>query len=279
MLKFLYDSKEEIPAGFEQLYSEKNGKWEITGISGIKTVADVERVQTSLTAERNAHKATKDRLRQVSFKGQSIVEMNDDQLRDAVTQLDRFEELEVSAGQINDDKINQIVESRIKTKLAPVERERDTLKTTLAEREEKIQGYETTNRQRAIHDAVRSAATDAKVLPSALDDALMLAERIFDVAEDGSVTVKDQVGFTPGVTPDLWLSEIQPKRGHWWPESVGGGAKGGRGTQGGGNNPWSKESWNLTAQGAYIREHGTEKANQMAGLAGSKVGATAPASK
>lgn len=41
-------------------------------------------------------------------------------------------------------------------------------------------------------------------------------------------------------------------------------------------NPWLPENWNLTAQGAYIREYGLEVAKGKAKKAGTKIGAPAP---
>jgi hypothetical protein len=276
-LNAIYDKKDDIPAGFEELYSEKNGKFELTGVTGIKTQADVDRVQGSLNAERTAHKTTKDRLRKVTFNGQSVVEMNDDQLNDFVTKMDAYDELVASSGQVDEGKIAAIVEGRIKQKLAPVERERDQLKAQLTTATEEITGFKAKDKQRAIHDKVREAAATAKVLPSALEDALMLAERVFDVDENGNVAVKDQVGYTPGIAPDVWFTEIQSKREHWWEPSVGGGARGGKGSNGTGSNPWSAAHWNLTEQGRIVREQGAEKAGQLAKSAGSFVGAASPA--
>ena len=37
MLELIYNSAEEIPSGFESLYTEKDGKWHLTGIKGMKT--------------------------------------------------------------------------------------------------------------------------------------------------------------------------------------------------------------------------------------------------
>ena len=276
-LNAIYNSQDEIPEAYRELFSERGGKWELTGVTGIKTQADIDRLQTSLTKERTDHKATKDRLRKVHFGGLSVVEMNDDQLSDFATKMDGYEELVASAGKVDDEKINSIVESRIKTRLAPVERDRDALKNQLAESQQRIVGFETESRRRLIHDALRAAAQSANVLPSAVDDLLLLGERVFDVGDNGAVTVKDQVGFTPGISPDVFLSEIQEKRPHWWPESNGGGAKGGKVGKGGASNPWSKEHWNLTRQGEIIRSEGIEKANQYAKAAGVEVGATAPA--
>ena len=72
MLELIYNSTEEIPSGFESLYTEKDGKWHLTGIKGMKTSDDVTKLQTSLRKERDDHKKTKDRL--ATVEAQRIVE-------------------------------------------------------------------------------------------------------------------------------------------------------------------------------------------------------------
>lgn len=41
-------------------------------------------------------------------------------------------------------------------------------------------------------------------------------------------------------------------------------------------NPWSAEFWNLTRQGAYIKQYGLEVAKTKAKQAGAKIGDLAP---
>ena len=105
----------------------------------------------------------------------------------------------------------------------------------------------------------------------------MLAERVFEVGEDGRVTTSGASGVTPGLDPAAWLLEVQPKRTHWWPASVGGGARG-KGYGSGSawdKNPWTRQHWNLTAQG-QVYAADPERAAQMARSAGSEIGARKP---
>lgn len=270
----------EVLEQFRELYTERDGSFVLTGITGIKTEADTSRLQAALNAEKDAHKKTKDRLRPLALNGHSVVEMGDDELKTAIEAFDGYDELKTkaeSAGQIDEDKLNGIVEQRIKTRLAPVEREKLKLIEDLKAATEQVSTYQAKERQRTIHDEVRKARQVAKIIDSAEEDVLILAERMFDVGEDGRVTTKDSVGVTPGITPDIWLQEMQPKRPHWWPESQGGGAKGGKGGGFAGDNPWSAAHWNLTKQGQILSQAGGEaKAEQMAKAAGSYIGATAP---
>lgn len=271
MLKATYASLDDVPENFRELYEERGGIFHIAKIDGIKTDADVSRVQRSLEAERTTHNQLKSSVS--GFLG-------DKKFDDIQSILDRVPELELAAaGKLDPAKIDELTETRVRTKLAPVERELSTLRTQLGERDQMIAAYKAKDVQRAIHDHVRAEAVKLKVVPSAQEDILMLAERIFEVGEDGKVTVKDGVGSTPGVTADIWLGEMQTKRPHWWPASVGGGA-GGSGAAGAlSTNPWTDAGWNMTEQGRIVRELGEAKAKQMAQAAGTTLGGKRPVKK
>lgn len=269
-LKAIVDSLADVPQQFHELYTEKNGKYELTGVEGFRTQGDIDRLTNALNKERNDHKATKEKF--------SV--FGDRKPEEIIALLDRIPELEAAAaGKIDDQKIDAMVENRIKTKLAPVERERDQLRSQVKERDDKLGQYEQKDRTRAIHDAVRSAATAAKVLPEALEDALMLAERVFDLDETGKVITKDNSGATPGIEANVWFSELQTKRPHWWPASGGGGAGGNRNGGGGaGPNPWSHDGWNMTEQSRIYKES-PSRAEQLAKSAGTVLGGSKPLPK
>jgi hypothetical protein len=270
-LKAIHDSKDEIPEQFQELYTEKNDKWELTGITGVKTQADIDRLSSSLEKERAAHKETKELF-------SPWRDMNHEEI---MSKLDRMPELEAAAsGKLNEAEIEEIVAKRvegtIKSKTSPLERQIETFQkereTLLAENE----SFKAQNKRRTIHDAVRASLTEAKVLSTAHEDALMLAERVFEISDDGKVITRDQVNVTPGVAPEVWLTEMQDKRPHWWPETRGGGAPGGKGGGGLKTNPWSKDNWNVTEQHRIAKAEGMDTARQYAQAAGSDIGATAP---
>lgn len=272
-IKAKYDKQEDIPEGFAELYTEKDGAWEFTGIEGGVGQGDVARVQKALDSERKAHKATKDALKVWTVLGDDPEELQ--------TKLDRFDELEAAAGgKIDEAKIEELVTKRITAKTAPLQRELDKAKRERDEATTKVTELDGTIKKGKIADAVRAAATKEKVVPFAIDDVALLAERVFEVGEDGVVTAKDGVGVTPGISVEAWLSDQKEKRPHWWPESKGSGARGGEGGAGGGfkENPWSAEHWNMTAQGAIVKSD-RARADKMASAAGVKVGATAPLKK
>lgn len=268
-LKAVVESLDGVDSRYHDLYIERDGKWHLDTIEGLATQADLDRLSRAASQERDAHRATKDELNR--FKGLGEFET-------LQTTMDRIPELEAAAeAGSNPEKVDQLVEAKIAGRLAPIERERDTALTRVGELESEVTGYKEADTRRQIHDAVRVAATESKMLPSAVEDALMHAERVFEINADGAVVTKDNVGVTPGIAAPVWLTELQDKRAHWWPGSSGGGADPGNGGGGrGGPNPFSHKDWNLTEQSKLVKEDRV-KAEQMAKSAGTTIGGPRPA--
>lgn len=267
-LSAVMDSLDGLSEDISALYTEKNGKFELTGVSGVKTTADVQRLQQALENERTNHAQTKEGL---TVWGELKHE-------DVVAQLDRIPELEAAAaGKLDESAIEEMVERRLAgtlaSRTAPMERQIQALtkeRDTLAETNGKYAARES---RRTIHDTVGAVLRDAKVIEHARDDALLQAERLFKVTKD-ETTGQIQVLAEDGTSPKDWIADIQAKQSkpHWWGPTTGGGANpgGGGNPLGGGNNPFSKDHWNMTRQGALIREKGMEHADRLAKAAGHK---------
>jgi hypothetical protein len=261
-LKAIYDSQDEIPEVYRDLYTARNGKFELTGIEGIKTQADVDRVSEALRKEKTDHGVAKESLRKFTALGVAP--------EDIQAKLDNYDELEVranSAGKLNEEQIEKIVTARVKTAVTPIERENLDLKKQNGEFTTRITDFEGRERTRLIHESVREARKKVNALEDAEPDILLNAERMLDVDEAGNVVTKDGVGVTPGVAADVWLLDMQAKRSIWWPASEGGGARGGKVNGFTGKNPWAKETLNLTEQGRIYNEN-PERAKQLAQAAG-----------
>lgn len=259
-LKIKVANLDGIDASFHSLYTEQaDGSFLLTGIEGMKSQEDVDKLSQALNAERGEHRKTKQTYAPLLATGLDLA--------DIVSLVDRRDELEALAKGNSD--VEALVAAKLKASTGPLERELATLKTTLAERDTQLGEYVTKERNRVIGDAIRSAATASQgFLPHAVEDALMLGASAFEVQEDGTVLTKD------GYRPDVWLADLQQKRPHWWAASTGGGA-GGSGGGGGGDNPYLKASWNITKQAQLHREN-PEKAAQMRRAAGVELGAIAP---
>jgi len=268
VLKAVVDNLEGVDEKYHDLYTEKDGQFVMQPIEGMKPLTEFNTVYQALAKERTDHKSTKTTL-------QAFAGLDPEEVR---SKLDKLPELEIAAsGKMDEDKIEKVVASRINTQLAPVARERDKLLKELAERDNVINGYQAEKTQRVISDTVTKAARSLKVLDTAQEDAVLLAERLFTVADDGSVVTKDGVGTTPGITPAEWLADQRERRPHWWGASIGGGAGAGKGAAGG-PNPFSADGWNMTEQGQLVRTD-RAKAERLAKMAGTTVGGAKPVKK
>lgn len=278
-LELFYDKAEDIPEGFASLYVERNKRFELTNIKGLKTDADIERLQGSLHKAQNENKGLRERVKVLDGLG------NIDELQ---AKLDRIEELQALVdGKFDESKVEELAEKRaaakIKSATAPLERELKKITDALTAEQQAAAELRRSEATRSLHDELREAAgsKDLGFVSEAVPDLLMLGERVFERTEDGKFVVKDKVGFTPGLDPKSFLQDIRDSkaRPHWFGATAGGGSRGGRAGGGPANNPWSAEGWNLTAQGAYVREHGREKANEAAKAAGTTVGGGRPKPK
>lgn len=263
ILKVIYDAEADVPEALKEFYTEKDGKWLLNRVEGLVSQADVTRLQSALNSEKAEHKTTKTKL-------MSFGEVTPEQLIEMNTEL---EELRARTPNPEDAKtVDQRVEQIVNARLA---KEKGPLERAVAKLTEENTGLKTQNteldgtiKRGKIADAVRAAITKAKILPEAADDALMNAERMFELTEDGQVKTKDNVGVTPGIDADVWINDMKEKRPHWWPRSEGGGAGGG-GKPGntGGNNPFGAAAWNKTELAMMIRDN-PAKAEQLAKQAG-----------
>jgi len=276
-LKTIYEKLDDIPesVNFRELFTEKDGKFELTGLNGVKTEADVTRLSTALHKAQQDNKKIKEGLK--VWEGWDREEIQG--------KLDRMEELEAAAGdKLDDAKLDELANKRaegiLKTKLSPLERQiRDLSKQNgeLGEMNGKLLSQADTRRR---EDLLRPHMIATKVLPEHHEDVFLYAERHLEKTEDGQFIAREGIdGITPGLTPKEWLAEMLERKPGWLPPSEGSGAVGSRarGSFGGtGKNPWSAADWNLTEQGKVVKALGIDKATQLATLAGSKIGGSRP---
>ena len=267
-IELSYDNLAAVPEAFRSLFEERDGKAILTGVNGMKTQADVDTVKEALRKERENHSATQNLLKP----WQAL------KFDEVTSKLSRFDELEAaSKGKIDETKIEEIVNGRLKQKTGPLEvalAERDTTIKTVTE-ENALLKSNISDRDR--NDIVRAAAAQTKVHGTAVADVEMAAKMMMEFDENGKLVTKDGLNGVPaGLDINGFMKAMMKTRPHWWPESEGGGSRGGSGGGIGGKNPWSKDSWNMTEQGRIAREEGMEVATRLAKAAGSSIGATGP---
>lgn len=262
-IKIQYENLAEVPEKFRELYEEKDGKAVLVGVEGMKTPADVDAVLGILRKERDDRK----KIESLSQSWKELGEPNE--IRE---KLDRIPELEEAAkGKIDDEKLNELVEKRLPSKLGPLQRD---LEAVRKERDETVKERESLRREietRDRNDAVRSVASKMSVHSTAMPDIEMAASVMLERDETGRLVTKSGIpDLTPGLEVDSFMREMQRLRPHWWPASSGGGARG-SGNGLGGPNPWDPKTFNLTEQGKIMREKGPEYARKLAQAVGSDI--------
>lgn len=278
-LKTIYEKKEDIPEGFDELYVERNGKFELTGVEGVKTQADVDRVQEALRKEKADHKTAKEALQKWGELAPETVHASLEELEEVKSQLATA----VKDGKVDENAMQERIEAAVNRAVGPLTRDKQSLERTLAAKEKalldkdgEIVNLNTGIKRSRMEGVLRDEAVVAKVLGTAIDDAVMVGATMFEDV-DGKFVTKDGLGITPGLSPKEWYKDMQERRPHWWPASQGGGSRGGGAPLGRhADNPWSKAGWNLTKQGAYLKQFGEAKAAEAAKSVGSYIGATKP---
>lgn len=274
-----YENIDQLPEPFrneavlKELFTVgADGKVSLTGVSGMKTQADVDYVKEALRKEREETAKAQAKLKPW---GQLDPEAT-------LAQLDRIKELEaVAGGKLDETKLNELVEGRLSQKIGPVQRQLDTVTEERDAARNETAQYKAELENRDRREIIRSAAAEAAVVPTAIADMEMAAASMLEKDASGELVSKAGIyGLTPGLPVKEWIKEMQKLRPHWWPPSEGGNAPGGAGLAGlGGTNPFSHDDWNVTAQGKLIQEHGSEIAGRLAKAAGTTVGGSKPMKK
>lgn len=261
-LKKKYANQADIPAGFEGLYTEVNGEWQLTEVEGLTSDADVARLNEALRKERNDHKAVKESLSAVT----SVLESAGIEVGALGDVLDQYSVLKDGKGANTDTAKLNMELSQLRRNLTDVTKSRDTLA-------QENEGFKQANSKRTINDALMKAATSAGIKePSVLEDIQLYSSQF--TIDEGTGAVVTREGF---MQPEVWLTEMKDKRSHWWPASQGGGGGVGGGGHGSlGVNPFSAKGWNLTEQMKLAKEN-PQRAEQMAKQAGTTVGGQRPA--
>jgi len=275
-LNISHDTLDDLPESINprDLYTERDGKFILTGVSGLKTQADVDAIKGFLKTERDEHKATK--LKYRDFHDVDVEKYNADMLR-----LAELEVLTKGTQEEFDAKLEGLTEARVRSRLSPLERDAKKSTEAMATMSEELDTLRAEKSGRVILDNLRLTAADAKLPAESMPDAELLAQNIFTLDETTGrpITKVNQLGFTDGVEADVFMQELREKRAHWWPESRGGNATGSRGGSAFPNNPFSGAHWNVTEQGRVFKEQGRDKAEQMAKAGGTTFGGPRPEKK
>jgi hypothetical protein len=249
-LKFKIKSKDEVPAGLEAHYVERDGAWvlDAEGVADKSKLDEFRATNVALMKER-------DELKQ-RFEG-----IDPDEVRKLAEEKRK---LELLAQGHNPDEIEKIVGERVKAargelekQLAAAASERDALNARLTA----IQ----------IDQAVVTEATKRGLRASAIPDITSRARNTFRLVSgvpqafeaDGQTARAGKDGLTP-LSVAEWIDLQVSEAPHLFESNAGGGGGGGgsatslygNGSGGGASarahrsvrNPFRKETWNLTEQ-------------------------------
>lgn len=254
-LKYSYANEADIPAEHKALYVKKGDKW-VLDAEGVVPREQLDEFRTNNIAIMTAlgvqnmdeAKAKLEVLKTVDPK--------------------RYKELTDNAAAAEQERLKaagKFDEALAAQKKAMDEEHQRTL---TAEREEK--GKLRTRLQTVLIDnEVASAAVAKGVRPEALDDVKARASRVFQLNETNEVVALDDKSkprFNAKGDPFTiaeFMDELLTKAPHLFEPNGGGGASNQQQrVTGGGENPYSKATWNLTRQAIMERDQ-PAKAAQM----------------
>lgn len=252
-LKTKYESQDDIPEAFRELYEEKDGKFILVGVEGANDGDGHARLAKQRDVERNRANAAELKLKRF----EALADRDPADLLKAIEDVDDLRQQLDAASTGKDGKGEDAIRFRIETAVnrekAKLQRELDKALKAIEEQKALTSTLDGRIRASTIQGALTKIAVDLKVKPEAVGDVL-LHQSLFELDEDGKgVRTRDGVGVTPGIDPATWLADRKTDKPHWWPESVGGGAIGGRGGSGPPENPFAKGSFNLTKAGRLMQ--------------------------
>ncbi len=259
-LTAIVETLDSVPEEFHTLYSERDGRFEITAIEGMKTQADVDRLQEALRKERGVSGELKTRVSAFGEITPETLEGIQHENEDLKIQLEAAQR----DGGPSEEDLERMAESRALMRIKPLERQlgkaTEALQAITGERDQlaqdRMRSTIVTSAERAAQS--KDVAVSKEVVASG--DLGDWAARVFEVV-DGQVVTKDGVGLTPGISPDQALLDMKEggQRPYWFGETVGAGARGGKTPRGeGGDNPFKIDEAtgkpkNLTAAAQIAR--------------------------
>lgn len=270
LLKYVYESADEIPEEFRPLYAERDGKFELAEIEGIKTQADVERLNKALVAEREEHKKTKGRVKAFGAYTPEQIEEMSSRLEELTAQLE-------AGGKPDQAAIDKLVEAKLPAHLKPLQRQLEEASKAAEELRNENLTLKGDKIRRGLRDLVtltlgtkKMAAVDRRAEP----DIELWAERILTLDDDGRFVTKEGVGLTPGVSLEEALIEVQASgvRPLWFKGNTSADAREGGDTKprgSTGDNPFDKATFNLT-KASQLAEKNPGEAKRLARAAKDK---------
>ena len=253
-LKFKFKGREEIPAELAHLYVEREGAF-VLDAEGVVDKAKLDEFRTNNVAL----------LAEIEELKRKFEGIDPQAVRALEAEKRRLEEAQALKG----GEVEKVVTARVQAlrgeiekQLGAVSAERDSLSSRLAD----VQ----------INQGIVLAATKRGLRASAIPDATLRARNVFRL-DGGVARAFEADGKTPrfgrdGVTPltlDEWVEGLVAEAPHLFESNAGGGAVGGgSGGAVSGENPWKRETFNLTKQGQIYKTNPAQARTLMAAAGG-----------
>lgn len=247
ILPVTVDSLDSVDENLRGIYAETtDGKYQIR--ADIVFQSDFERVRDTLTKERTSNKELTSKV------------------KDLQSRLDAYDGLDATAVkgmrvELDNLKNNESDVNKIKSSKAELEIKFKELTTKFDELSKINETYLREKKTNTLREKARQALHQNGMPDYAIDDGLMYAERMLEMADDGSVRVKHDNNlnsiYPEGVTVETWAGIIKKNKPHLFGGSIGGGA-GGSGSESAVFEDWTNTGMNgginLTKLAKAIRE-------------------------
>jgi len=204
-----FKTKAEIPAGFEDVYEEREGAWQP------KPVDDGAELKAALKKERDARAAA-----------DKLVKETGDERADLQRRLAALESGE------DKDKSKKLLE-KFDADLAKIK----------ADAQAALDAANAKLRTLQLDDKAKAAMLKAGVLPTRVDALLKLKKESLDLEGDRIVIKNDQGDLTTETVEDYFAKSVKAEMPEWYAgtKATGGGASGGAGRSGAGTGKMSAD--------------------------------------
>ena len=261
-LKAIIETAEEIPEGLSDYYEQKDDGKYILKVEGMSE-------KSKLDEFRNSNIDLRKKLEDVSAVAESFNGIDPVVARDALEKMKAVENQELMAKGKFDELLAK-KESEYGGKIEALTKHATEQENSAKKYKDELETYRITS---AIQSAVNEAGTPQS---SAVADILARAKTSWQIDDKGELFCIDNLGKarysengTQYMSPQEWSKELIANAPHLFVPSNGSGANGSGELSGTavGQNPWNKESMNLTKQGQILKDNPT-LAKQLAGEAG-----------
>lgn len=224
----IVDNLDSVDERYRELYAETtDGKYQIK--ANLALQGDFERVRDSLNKEREYSKDLKAKIKDYEAKIDAYGGIDPTAVKGMRAELDAFKS---SEGDV----------AKLKSANADLNLKVKDLQEQLGSSLKQIEVFEKDKRSFLLREGARKAFRQNGMPDFAMEDGLMYAERYLEVAEDGSIRVKDNGNnsvFPAGIGADSFAQILKKEKPHLYGGSIGGGAGGSTGVTSG-SDSWIK---------------------------------------